>query len=83
MLVSDWYAQALGIGAGIACGLLIGIERGFNLRYVTEGTRVAGVRTFTLLGLLAGTAGLIGSIGQTLAAGSLIAAAAAILAIGY
>lgn len=83
MLVSDWYTQALGIGAAIACGLLIGIERGFNLRHVTEGTRVAGVRTFTLLGLLAGTAGLIGSIGQTLAAGSLIAAAAAILAIGY
>ena len=83
MLVSDWYTQAVGIGAAIACGLLIGIERGFNLRHVTEGTRVAGVRTFTLLGLLAGTVGLIGSIGQTLAAGSLIAAAAAILAIGY
>lgn len=65
------------------CGLLIGIERGFNLRHVVEGTRVAGVRTFTLLGLVAGIAGLIGGHGQALAAGAVVAAAAAILTIGY
>jgi uncharacterized membrane protein (DUF4010 family) len=41
------------------------------------------VRTFTLLGLLAGIAGLIGSTGQALAAGAIISGAAAILAIGY
>lgn len=81
--MSDWYTQALGFGTAVACGLLIGIERGFNLRHVAEGTRVAGVRTFTLLGLLAGIAGLIGSLGQAIAAGALIAGAGAILAIGY
>ena len=63
-LNGDWYGQALGVGTAIACGLLIGIERGFNLRNVQEGTRVAGVRTFTLLGLLAGIAGLIGTQGD-------------------
>ena len=82
-LNGDWYGQALGVGTAIACGLLIGIERGFNLRNVQEGTRVAGVRTFTLLGLVAGMAGLIGAQEQTLAAGALIAAAAAILTVGY
>jgi uncharacterized membrane protein (DUF4010 family) len=50
---------------------------------VEEGTRVAGIRTFTLLGLTAGIAGLIGSQSQPVAAGALIAAAAAILTIGY
>lgn len=50
---------------------------------MTEGTRVAGVRTFTLLGLLAGIAGLVGSLGQAFAGGALIAGAAAILCIGY
>jgi uncharacterized membrane protein YhiD involved in acid resistance len=82
-LTGDWYGQALGVGTAIACGLLIGIERGFNLRHVEEGTRVAGVRTFILLGLVAGMAGLIGAQEQTLAAGALIAAAAAILTVGY
>lgn len=82
-LNSEWYAQALSVGTAIACGLLIGLERGFNLRHVTEGTRVAGLRTFTLLGLLAGIAGLVGRFGQELAAGALIAGAAAILVVGY
>lgn len=50
---------------------------------MTEGTRVAGVRTFTLLGLLAGIAGLVGSLGQAVAGGALIAGAAGILCIGY
>ena len=79
----DWYAQALSLAAAVAAGLLIGIERGWNLRHVKAGTRVAGVRTFTLLGLLAGLAGLIGKSGQPIAAGAIIAAAAAIIALGY
>lgn len=79
----DWYAQALSLGAAVAVGLLIGIERGWNLRHVRDGTRVAGVRTFTLLGLLAGLAGLLGQSGQPIAAAAMVAAAAAMLAIGY
>lgn len=81
--IGDWYTHALGLGAALACGLLIGIERGFNLRHVEEGVRVAGVRTLTLLGLIAGIAGHVGQLGQALAAGALVAGAAAILAIGY
>jgi uncharacterized membrane protein (DUF4010 family) len=79
----NWTGQYLALGTAIAAGLLIGIERGWNLRGVREGTRVAGVRTFTLLGLLAGIAGLIGAGGQAIVAGALVAAAASVLAIGY
>ena len=67
----------------MACGLLIGIERGFDLRGLQAGTRVAGVRTFTLLGLVSGIAGLAGGLGQPFAAGALVAGAAAVLAVGY
>jgi uncharacterized membrane protein (DUF4010 family) len=75
--------QALSLMTALACGLLIGIERGFTLRRQREGTRVAGVRTFTLLGLVSGLAGFLGSLGQQLAAGALVTAAAAVIAIGY
>ena len=77
------YWQALCVATALACGLLIGVERGFDLRSLSAGTRVAGVRTFTLLGLVSGLAGLAGRSGQSLAAGALLAGAAAVLAIGY
>jgi uncharacterized membrane protein (DUF4010 family) len=77
------YFEALSLVTALACGLLIGVERGFTLRREQEGTRVAGVRTFTLLGLVSGLAGFLGSSGQQLAGGALIAAAAAMIAVGY
>ena len=79
----DWYWQALSVATALACGLLIGIERGFDLRGLRSGTRVAGVRTFTLVGLASGLAGLAGRFGQAFAAGALVAGCVAILAIGY
>src|SRR4051812_21218707 len=75
--------QALSVATALACGLLIGIERGFDLRGLRAGTRIAGVRTFTLLGLVSGLAGLAGNLGQPFAAGALVAGCAAVLAIGY
>ena len=54
------YWQALCVATALACGLLIGIERGFDLRGLRAHTRVAGVRTFTLVGLASGLAGLAG-----------------------
>lgn len=82
-LSADWYLRALAVGTALACGLLIGIERGFDLRDLRAGTRVAGVRTFALLGLVAGIAGLVGRFGETFAAGAMVAAAGAVIAIGY
>ncbi len=73
----------LHLGAALAVGLMIGIERGWNLRGEEPGSRVAGIRTFTLLGLLAGLSGLLGSQGYTVVSGLVIAITAAVVAIGY
>lgn len=81
--MTDWGWHALSIATALACGLLIGIERGFDLRGLRAGTRVAGVRTFTLVGLVSGLAGLAGRFGQPFAAGALVAGCAAVLTIGY
>src|SRR3954471_15578489 len=75
--------QALGVATALACGLLVGIERGFDLRSLRAGTRVAGVRTFALVGLVSGLAGLAGRYGQSFAAGAIVVGTVAVLAIGY
>ena len=36
----------------LAIGLLIGLERGWQQRAATPGSRVAGMRTFALFGLI-------------------------------
>ncbi|MGB5445548.1 MAG: MgtC/SapB family protein [Psychromonas sp.] len=51
--------QILLLGIALAVGLLIGIERGWKLREAKEGERIAGLRTYGLIGLLGGTAGLL------------------------
>lgn len=51
--------------AALAVGLLVGIERGWSGRKEDEGDRVAGLRTFSLIGLLGGvTAQLSQLMGQ-------------------
>lgn len=40
--------------AALAVGLLIGMERGWSERKEVEGLRVAGLRTFSLIGILGG-----------------------------
>ncbi len=49
----------LRLGAALAIGLLIGVERGWKEREAREGERVAGVRTYGLIGLLGGGMALI------------------------
>jgi uncharacterized membrane protein (DUF4010 family) len=53
--------QRLAVAAGI--GLLVGVERGWREREAGAGNRTAGVRTFTLTGLLGG---IIGAIARAL-----------------
>lgn len=43
-----------GLGVALALGILIGIERGWHERTLREGSRVAGIRTFGIIGLLGG-----------------------------
>ncbi|MGD8907586.1 MAG: MgtC/SapB family protein, partial [Gammaproteobacteria bacterium] len=42
------------LSVALAIGLLIGLERGWQERKAEEGHRVAGLRTYGLLGLLGG-----------------------------
>ncbi|MGB2942217.1 MAG: DUF4010 domain-containing protein [Candidatus Macondimonas sp.] len=52
--------QAFGnLALALAVGLLIGLERGWQSRTLAEGERIAGLRTFGLLGLLGGVASLL------------------------
>jgi len=78
-----WTDEALRIGAALAAGVLIGIERGWHLRTREAGSRVAGIRTFALLGLGGGLAGLLGAKGQPLMGGTIVVASAAVLVLGY
>jgi uncharacterized membrane protein (DUF4010 family) len=78
-----WYFQVLSVGTALAAGLLIGIERGWKLRDQKPGTRVAGVRTFSMLGLGSGIAGLIGAAAHPLVAAAIIAGAVALMVIAY
>lgn len=48
------------LGLALAIGLLMGTERGWHTRAVPDGARVAGIRTFALIGLLGGLSGLLG-----------------------
>jgi uncharacterized membrane protein (DUF4010 family) len=69
MLSSLDPAQFLpGLALATAIGLLIGAERGWRLRDEEPGTRVAGVRTFAILGLLGGLLGLAASLGLEIVA---------------
>jgi uncharacterized membrane protein (DUF4010 family) len=61
------FALAFGIG------LLIGLERGWHSREVRPGSRAAGVRTFTISGLLGGVvAALASNAGQLQTAGAIL-----------
>ncbi|RUO77980.1 MgtC/SapB family protein [Idiomarina seosinensis] len=51
---------ALSLLAALTIGLMIGIERGWSGRESDDGERVAGVRTFSLIGLSGGTFAILG-----------------------
>jgi uncharacterized membrane protein (DUF4010 family) len=80
--LEPWAQAALSAGTGLAVGALVGLERGFKLRGQQEGHRVAGVRTFSLLGLGAGVAGVV-STKQPFAAAAVVLGMLAYLAIAY
>lgn len=70
------------LGVALATGLLVGFERGWEQRAMSEGERVAGFRTFALAALLGACAAIVGEG----AAGVLAAAGVglgAVAALGY
>ena len=72
-------ATASLLGHPLAVGLLIGLERGWTSRHAQEGSRVAGLRTFGLLGLTGGVAGLLSAALAT----ALLGGAGLIVLTGY
>jgi uncharacterized membrane protein (DUF4010 family) len=73
------------IGLVIAAlgGTAVGVERQWSGHAQGEAARFAGVRTFTLLGLLGGLAGWLWQAGFTLPATVLVAGAAALTVAAY
>lgn len=76
------YAGLWGIGLAFVLGLLVGVQRGWVLRNEAAGSRFAGIRTFSLLGLAGGIAGALQSRAEGLAV-VLLAATAALIVLGY
>ena len=73
----------IGLASALMIGLVIGLERGWQLRGLADGTRVAGLRTFALIGLLGG---VTGQIAESMAAPVVavgLAGLALLLALGY
>lgn len=67
----------------LALGLLIGLERGWSRRGAEEGARVAGVRTYGLIGLLGGLAGLVSEKPALVFAALSFVGLAAVLIVAY
>jgi uncharacterized membrane protein (DUF4010 family) len=75
----DRFALLQPLALSLAIGLMVGLERGWQARAAPAGSRVAGFRTFGLLGLAGGLATLLPPAFGAI----LLAAAAATLVIGY
>jgi len=75
--------QVILLGTALAIGLLIGVERGWKSRDVKEGERIAGLRTYGLVGLLGGAAGLLAEYLSVLALGFVFLGFAAAVTAAY
>src|SRR5512140_2154256 len=76
-------AAASGVGVAGLVGLAVGIEREWSGHATGPGARFAGVRTFLLLGVLGGLAGLLTRHGEPAIAIVLLAAGAALTVTAY
>ncbi len=74
---------ALLMGAAFACGLMVGIERGWRLRGLRAGTRVAGIRTFVLLGTGGGVSAVLGTLLSPAVTVLLAGALALLVVVGF
>jgi len=51
--------QLISLAIALALGMLVGIQRGWIHREEDYGSRVAGIRTYSLVGLLGGISGVL------------------------
>lgn len=71
------------LGAALAIGLLIGVERGWGQRDAAEGQRIAGVRTYGLIGLLGGASATLAHKSHYLLVGVMFLGVAAVLTVAW
>jgi len=71
------------LAVALALGLLIGLERGWELRELPEGQRIAGLRTFGLISLLGGLTVLLAARPQGLYLAAVVVVLGALVALGY
>jgi uncharacterized membrane protein (DUF4010 family) len=71
------------LGVALAIGLLIGLERGWKAREAEEGERIAGLRTYGLIGLLGGGTALLAEHFGAIALGFGFVAMGGVLATVY
>ncbi|TCM43128.1 DUF4010 domain-containing protein [Novosphingobium sp. ST904] len=76
------FSHLIALAVSLALGLLVGLQRGWATREQADGTRFAGIRTFALLALAGGVAGVMFADAPGPAT-VLIAAAAALVIAGY
>ncbi|MCP5143680.1 MAG: MgtC/SapB family protein [Gammaproteobacteria bacterium] len=76
-------APLLLLAIALAQGLLIGLERGWKSRTEEEGQRIAGLRTFGLIGLLGGASALLSRDLGTPALGFVFIGVAAAAIVAY
>lgn len=82
--ISDAEVRALtGLGVALAIGLLFGLERGWRATLAEASRRSAGVRTFGLIGLLGGTAGLLSEQVEPAILGWMFAALALVFIVAF
>lgn len=76
------------LGLAVAIGAAVGVERHWRERDEPEGARIAGIRTFTLIGMTGGIAGLLdgqltpGALSGLVVVGFLLAVAIVLLRFG-
>jgi uncharacterized membrane protein (DUF4010 family) len=81
--VNNAFDTVVGIVVATIGGAAVGLERQWSGHASGPNARFAGIRTFTLLGMLAGICGWLWTEGQPLAAAALLACAAALVVVAY
>ena len=76
-------AGVLRIAVAAICGAAVGVERQWSGHASGPAARIGGVRTFTLLGALAGLAGWMWTIGLPAIATALLAGGVGLVVAGY
>lgn len=81
--MAETYDLALKLLAALTIGLMVGTERGWRDREEREGRRIAGIRTFSLIGLLGGVTALLAQQSSALVIAAVFVPIVALIIVAY